>query len=60
MKSVSGVLQNLSCTFAVQPCTMSVPDQAPFPGVKRQRNAQGQYHEQAIGYAYDCLQFLRR
>jgi len=41
MKSVSGVLQNLSCTVAVQPCTMSVPDQAPFPGVKRQRNAQG-------------------
>ncbi|QZY93149.1 hypothetical protein [Pantoea dispersa] len=55
MKSVGGVLQNLSCTFAVQSCTMSVPDQAPFPGVKRQHNAQGQYHEQAIGYAYDCL-----
>jgi len=33
MKSVSGVLQNLSCTFAVQPCTMSVPDQVHFPGV---------------------------
>ncbi|WP_394516170.1 hypothetical protein E7738_05030 [Pantoea sp. SGAir0430] len=60
MKSVSGVLQNLSCPFAVQPCTMIVPDQAPFPGVKRQHNAQAQYHEQAIGYAYDCLQFLRR
>ncbi|WP_153002007.1 hypothetical protein [Pantoea dispersa] len=60
MKSVGGVLQNLSCTLTVQPCTVSVPDQAPFPGVKRQRNAQGQYHEQAIGYAYDCLQFLRR